>query len=371
MLLPAIVSAIEADSFIAREFEALCDCGGRLTGTPSEQRALALLRAAGAEASGSPPIVVPTSYDGWRCRQASLDLLTDDGPIALDVQPLVRSAATKLDGLEAEVLDLGRGTEADFAAAPLRGRIALVRHEYMFSSHHIHRRRKYAAAVAAGAVGFLIAGPLPGAAVAGSCGRGREPGIPALGISPESAQKLTSSGAALARVKLTLLSEEAPAMTETLLFDLPGASDERVVLSAHLDGHDPAESAMDNATGVVVALAVMRALRPFQSDFKRSLQLALFSAEEWGLTGSRNYLADLTQQARDAIAVNVNLDSVAGGTSLTALCSDFPALADFVASASAASDHPDRHLPAVDVELGPRELRGAWHPGLAARRRLR
>ena len=334
----AIVSAIETDRQIPREFEALCDCGGRLTGTESERRALALLRTAGATATGSPPIVLPTSYEGWRWRHAALDLLTADGPVAVEVQPLVRSVGTALDGLQAEVLPLGRGTEADFAANAerLRGRIALVRHEYMFSSQHIHRRRKYAAALAAGASGFLIAGPLPAATVAGSCGRGREPGIPAFGISPESAERLVSADHNLARVKLTLLTDEAPASTETLLFDLPGGGDELIVLSAHLDGHDPAESAMDNASGVVVALAVMRALLPFRREFKRGLRLALFSAEEWGLTGSRNYLAGLTQQARDAIAINVNLDSVGGGASLTALCSDFPALANFVASTSAA-----------------------------------
>lgn len=31
---------------------------------------------------------------------------------------------------------------------------------------------------------------------------------------------------------------EEPAETRTLLFDLPGQSDECVVLSAHVDGHD-------------------------------------------------------------------------------------------------------------------------------------
>ena len=47
----------------------------------------------------------------------------------------------------------------------------LVRHELMFAAGTIHRRRKYDMARANGAVGFLIAGPLPGHVVAGSSGR--------------------------------------------------------------------------------------------------------------------------------------------------------------------------------------------------------
>ena len=106
--------------------------------------------------------------------------------------PLVRSIATPPGGLTAEVVDLGRGTPEEFAAhaGDLRGRIALVRHELMFVAGTIHRRRKYLAALEAGAVGFLIAGPLPGQLVAGSSGRQDGSGIPAAGIAPEAAAAL-------------------------------------------------------------------------------------------------------------------------------------------------------------------------------------
>jgi Zn-dependent M28 family amino/carboxypeptidase len=125
---------------------------------------------------------------------------------------------------------------------------------------------------------------------------------------------------------LILATEEYPEATETLLFDVPGRSDDRVVLSAHLDGHDLAESAIDNATGVAVALAVARAVAPHVAEFRRGLSLCLFSVEEWGLTGSRLYVHGLAPAERDRIALNVNLDSVGGSTQLTALTSDFPRL---------------------------------------------
>src|SRR6185295_16770710 len=114
--------------------------------------------------------------------------------------------------------------------------------------------------------------------------------------------------------------------TEVLILDLPGRSDHWVVLSAHVDGHDLAESALDNASGVAVALAVTRALAPHVKDCERGLRLCLFSAEEWALAGSKQYLDRMDPAARDKMEMNINLDTVAGDDLLTALTSDFPAL---------------------------------------------
>ncbi|MBC7799433.1 MAG: M28 family peptidase, partial [Gemmatimonadaceae bacterium] len=110
-----------------------------------------------------------------------------------------------------------------------------------------------------------------------------------------------------------------------------------------------AESAMDNATGVAVALAVTRALAPHRHRFARGLRLALFSAEEWALTGSREYLAGLPANERALMALNINLDSVAGDGTLTALCSGFPALAAFVRASAAGVGLPVAvYLPRMD-----------------------
>jgi hypothetical protein len=331
----AVAGALATDPRLWPDFEALCDCGGRLAGTPSEAAALAWLRVAGARATARDAVAIATPYRGWTAQAASVALLDGDRRIPLVCLPLVRSAS---GAVVAEVVDLGRGTEAEFAQAgdALGGRIALVRHEYMFASGHLHRRVKYNAALRAGAVGFLIAGPLPTGVVAGSSGRGEEPGIPALGISPEAAARLTVP-IGYARAALEVHATEYAATTDTLLFDLPGAGPGWVVLSAHLDGHAPAESALDNATGVAVALAVARALAPHVATCRRGLRLAFFSAEEWALTGSRVWLDGLSDADRAAMALNVNVDSVAGSSRLTALTSGFPALPRFVRAAVAAS----------------------------------
>src|SRR5262249_37900677 len=116
-----------------------------------------------------------------------------------------------------------------------------------------------------------------------------------------------------------------------------GRTDQWVVLSAHVDGHDLAESAMDNASGVAAALAVTRALAPLVGTFRRGIRLALFSVEEWALTGSAQYVRNLSEAERAAIAVNVNVDSVAGSPRLTAMTSGFASLEPFLLGAAHAS----------------------------------
>jgi Zn-dependent M28 family amino/carboxypeptidase len=134
--------------------------------------------------------------------------------------------------------------------------------------------------------------------------------------------------------------EDYAAQTGVVILDLPGQTDQRIALSAHVDGHDLAESAMDNATGVAVVLAVARAFAPLIASSRRGLKVCLFSAEEWALAGSRQYLDRMPASERAAIALNINLDTVGGDTHLTALTSEFPQLAGFVRDAAAAAGMP-------------------------------
>lgn len=93
------------------------------------------------------------------------------------------------------------------------------------------------------------------------------------------------------------------------------------MLSAHLDGHDLAASAMDNASGLAVALALARAFRDTVPSLRRGLRVSFFSIEEWAVAGSRLHLARLPADRRAATLFNVNLDAVAGHARLTALTS--------------------------------------------------
>ena len=214
----------------------------------------------------------------------------------------------------------------------MRGKIVLVRHEYPFSPQHMHRRRKYDLAVARGAIGFLIANPWPGKGLmSGSSGRLRGGAdIPAAYIDHASAERIAHAPAP-ARVRLVIDGEELPGSVAGVgVLDIAGASADKIVISAHIDGHDLGRSALDNATGVVVALAAARALAPRIGKATHGLHVCFFSAEEWALAGSSRYLAGMAPDKLASLRFNINLDTVAGDDSLTALISGFPELAGFV-----------------------------------------
>ena len=237
------------------------------------------------------------------------------------------------------MIDLGRGTPEEFQAhaRDIKGRIVLVRHELMFAAGTIHRRRKYDMARANGALGFLIAGPLPGELVAGSSGREGGEGIPALGIAPETAARLARHADGWPGATMIIETDESPAETETLVYEYPGRTDEWVVLSAHVDGHDLAESAIDNGTGLAAVLAATRTLAPEVARWRRGLRVMFFSVEEWALTGSAQYVRALSEAERSKIVLNVNLDSVAGSSDLAALTSDFAGVEPFLLQVAAAN----------------------------------
>jgi Iap family predicted aminopeptidase len=325
------------DSALMDDFLAICAFGGRRSGSGQDSAALnwALDRLKSV-APGVRRLEVP--YDGWRCTFADLQLLGSEASLACN--PLLRSASTPLAGIEAELIDLGEGRTEDFArhGNKVQGRIVLVRHEYPFSSEHMHRRRKYDLAVAAGAAGFLIANTLPGAGVlSGSSGRGLGmPGIPAAYVDFETAQTLgeaASKGRAMLRLRIH--GEEEPNSTAGVgILDIPGGRDSKIVISAHMDGHDLGQSALDNATGVAVALAAARALAPHVNEQTASLRVCFFCAEEWALSGSARYLDDMSEDERASLKLNINLDTVAGDNTLTALISDYPQLKGYVAEGS-------------------------------------
>jgi Zn-dependent M28 family amino/carboxypeptidase len=126
----------------------------------------------------------------------------------------------------------------------------------------------------------------------------------------------------------------------------PSLVDTSVVLTAHLDhvGVTPSgegdrinNGAYDNATGTAVLLEVARALASAPSRPKRSVLVALVTAEEKGLLGS-DYLARLPVKSAGRIVANVNLDMpvfLAGSTDVVAFGAENSTLEAVVRKAAA------------------------------------
>jgi Zn-dependent M28 family amino/carboxypeptidase len=71
--------------------------------------------------------------------------------------------------------------------------------------------------------------------------------------------------------------------------------------------------------------------------------VCFFSAEEWALAGSKRYLAAMEPGERAALRLNLNLDTVAGDDSLTALISGYAGLQGFVEESAKLAGVPVGH----------------------------
>ncbi len=307
---------------VMADLDAICETGGRFAGTQSEVLAREYLAKRLDEITGSPPKRMTIEDTGWVRGDASIERLSD-GKI-FSCASLVRSPETPEGGLISDLIDIGRGTEADFDAHAdvIPGKIVMVRHEYMFAAETTHRRVKYDRAIDRGAAGFLIASHLPGdLPVTGSSGATPTRGIPAAGISAETAAALSGDG--VQQIKIRIEAKSEPRRTENLILDIPGRIDEWVVLSAHIDGHHLSESAMDNGTGLAAVLNALAAVLPCANTFERGLRVGFFTVEEWALAGSAAYVDGMSDAERNSIKLNINLDSVAGDSEITALTSGF------------------------------------------------
>lgn len=70
----------------------------------------------------------------------------------------------------------------------------------------------------------------------------------------------------------------------------PALKDEVVMLGGHLDSWHGATGATDNAAGCAVMMEAVRILKTLGVQPRRTIRIALWSGEEQGLLGSRNYV---------------------------------------------------------------------------------
>lgn len=100
----------------------------------------------------------------------------------------------------------------------------------------------------------------------------------------------------------------------------PALKDELVMLGGHLDSWHAATGATDNAAGCSVMLEAIRILKAVGFQPRRTIRIALWSGEEEGLHGSRNYVknhfADTaktsTTQNNAKVSAYYNLDNGTG-----------------------------------------------------------
>ncbi|HKP33072.1 MAG TPA: M20/M25/M40 family metallo-hydrolase [Chitinophagaceae bacterium] len=138
-------------------------------------------------------------------------------------------------------------------------------------------------------------------------------------------QRLVNSGIPVkleADVKTKFLDKDAKA--SNVFAEIKGTDpklkDEIVMLGGHLDSWQGSTGATDNAAGCAVMMEAVRILKTLGVQPKRTIRIALWSGEEQGLLGSRNYvrnnLTDTATRTANAagqkVSVYFNLDNGTG-----------------------------------------------------------
>lgn len=160
-----------------------------------------------------------------------------------------------------------------------------------------------------------------------SNGARRDPNaLPEMEIAPEHYNRLVRLA-----VKGEPIKVEADTKTEFQRKDLQGYNvlaeitgsdsnlkDEVVMLGAHMDSWFAGTGATDNAAGSAVMMEVMRILKESKIPLKRTVRIALWSGEEQGLYGSRNYVQNTFMEngapnkAHEKFSAYYNMDNGTG-----------------------------------------------------------
>ena len=337
--------------------ETLVDIGNRMAGSDGEREAAERTRDALEAAGARNARLEPFDVQGWTRGGSSIEAgETTQDCIALPRSPSERATAP--------LIDLGYGLPEEFEEADLEGAIVMVRSDIPeYYERYIHRREKYYDAVEHGAAGFVyrnhVEGCLP---PTGSVGTADDPigEIPAVGVSSE-------VGARLARrfdgeevelaVEATIhdvdeprssvsQTESDPTESQNVHAELGPDTDERVLVTSHVDAHDIAEGALDNGAGTAMIVEIANALATRDADLERRVEFVAFGAEEVGLVGASNYAAETDLETITAV---VNNDGVVRDRTLSLTTHGFEDLEAAADEIAGRYDHPMETVP----KLGP------------------
>ena len=276
------------------------EVGGRVTGTPQMAKAvewgLAAFRAAGVDVH-TEKYTLPVT---WSEGDTRLEIL---GPVRfpLRLQSEGWSPATPVGGIEATVVDVGYGTDDDFAKASrsLKGSILLVHSDIgstwadLFNAY-LRPPQIIDLALKNGASAILWMGARERLllyrhtnSLAGEIDK-----IPQGVVAREDAMRLARTVAAYpgkVRVKLDMPNKiGGPIEQENVVGEIRGYEkrDESVVLGAHLDSWELGTGALDNGCNSALVVEAARAIKATGLLPRRTIRFVLFSGEEQGTIGS-------------------------------------------------------------------------------------
>ena len=123
-------------------------------------------------------------------------------------------------------------------------------------------------------------------------------------VNAKEAFRLMASG--VREAEISIQQTEGRADSRNVVAEIPGETDEWIILSAHYDSTPLSHGAYDNMTGCIGLLGIMEALIG-SAPHRYGLRFLFCGSEEVGLLGSKAYTAAHEEDLKK-IVLNINLD---------------------------------------------------------------
>ncbi|MBX2965608.1 MAG: M20/M25/M40 family metallo-hydrolase [Cyclobacteriaceae bacterium] len=208
-----------------------------------------------------------------------------------------------------ELIDMGNGLEADYAAAKpgvAKDKIVLIYISVLEGSpegtRNLHRSEKTAIAIKHGAKGVVIFNQVDGGVLLTGTASvtGELIPIPAICIGKEKGfelkEKLKAGKEVEVHIQMTNNSDLIKARNVIATLKGSDLPDEKIIIGGHLDSWDLATGAIDNGIGSFAILDIARAFKANKLQPKRTIQFVMFMGEEQGLLGSTHMVREAVEK---------------------------------------------------------------------------
>ena len=299
-----ILPQVLGDSPMAENLRRLTDeVGGRVTGTPQMAKAVewgvAGFRAASVDVH-TEKYMLPVT---WSEGDTRLDLV---GPVQFPVHVVSTgwSPATPAGGIENAIVDIGAGSEQEFAGAGnLKGAILLAHSEIGSTwadlfDEYLRPPAIIARAVQSGAGAILWMGARERLLLYRHTNSlvGQIDRIPQAVVAREDAMRLArviTAHPGQVRARFNMANKVGGSIEqENVVAEIRGREkpDEVVILAAHLDSWEMGTGALDNGCNAALVIEAARAIKATGLLPRRTIRFILFSGEEQGTVGSYGYV---------------------------------------------------------------------------------
>lgn len=326
--LDAMQAAAKASDYAYEQVRFLCNSiGPRLSGSAQAAAAVAYVERQMRDL-GLDVRLEPVTVRHWVRGKEEAQLIRYPGQVPESSQKIVVTAlgntiATPDDGITAPILVIRAFDQLEqLPAEQIKNKVVLFdypfdefaaragRWEQAYSSAAQYRNEGPARAAQKGAAAALVrsAGPLglrlPHTGVTKFKEGVRQ--IPAGCVTAEDADLISDLAAhGEAVIHLVLTPRDLPPVESfNVIGDLTGSQfpEQIVIVSGHLDSWDLGTGALDDASGVAIAMDVLRIIKSTSPHPKRTIRFVAWMNEENGGAGGRSYAQDHKAELQDHIA---------------------------------------------------------------------